>query len=91
MQKISLTIRVDAAELERWRAQADGNLSAWIRGRCNAHNANSAREVDSRASADGGAIAAGGEVAKKRVPKTCPHGKSKGEHCWQCQGLAKVE
>jgi hypothetical protein len=22
--------------------------------------------------------------------KTCPHGKAKGQHCWQCGGSAKV-
>jgi hypothetical protein len=31
------------------------------------------------------------KAAAKREIKTCEHGKSKGYHCWQCGGLAKVE
>lgn len=27
---------------------------------------------------------------KSNVP-TCPHGKQRGFHCWQCQGIAKVQ
>ena len=35
MQKISLTIRVDAHDLAAWQVQAGGNRSRWIRERLN--------------------------------------------------------
>ena len=38
MQKISLTIRVDAHDLAAWQEQAGGNLSRWIRERLNEAN-----------------------------------------------------
>lgn len=41
MQKVSLTIRVDAEDLERWKAKSSGNLSEWIR-----YHLNNAEQIE---------------------------------------------
>lgn len=102
MQKISLTIRVDAGDLEAWRAEAGKagmSLSAWMRERCNGgadKNVSGNRDVRvARRRADKAAgIPRVVEEVVERVAKkvkTCVHGKERGWNCWQCGGVARVE
>ncbi len=49
------------------------------------------REVKDVVSSERGVNKVGGDKPIAKAGKTCAHGMGKGEHCWQCMGLAKVE
>jgi len=98
MQKVSLTLRVDAEDLERWKAQSGGNLSEWIRGTLNeAAVENELAEKRSRRNEratpdkrqdrgrqnDSLSDMAGGSSGSSN-PGKCPHHKAKGELCYKC-------
>ena len=86
MTKVIRTFRIEKIDLDWWEAKAkrDGlSLSEWIRRRCNADETPllSKERVDEILVKD----------PTRQKAKTCSHGKTKGFHCWQCGGLAKVE
>ena len=82
---------------------AGGNLSAWIRGRCNEprtdSDVRSKEKVDARVGipsghrkkleADVPSEPAVPNISKKSA--RCKHGTAKGWNCWQCGGIAVIE
>lgn len=90
VQKISLTIRIDATDLERWKqaATAEGlNLSEWMRRRCASNGvgvtelAEPKRQKLSKLASSLPNTSVGAPELK---PGQCPHHKLRGELCYKC-------
>jgi hypothetical protein len=95
-----IKLRVPTKELEKWKERSGGNLSGWIRERCNGGCGKDMGGTDTVPVVERG-IGAGerSELAdarksvrgvEKAKGKSCVHGIAKGWNCWQCGGLAKV-
>ena len=76
MQKVTLTIRVDAEDLEKWQKQAgERKLSAWIRERLNEANGEDLRRASGVRVARRGVAASGGfkPAEHNATEKLSPH------------------